>query len=42
MFKSNQKADLRKMEALNMRLLDLMTSSEKVVDAVEDAKHEQK
>ncbi|CAN8073582.1 unnamed protein product [Agarophyton chilense] len=31
-YKSNQKSDLRKMETLNMRLLDLMTSSKTNVD----------
>ncbi|CDF35563.1 unnamed protein product [Chondrus crispus] len=37
-YKSNLKSDIRKMEALNMRLMDLMTTREPDVDAEEDAK----
>lgn len=37
-YKSNQKSDIRKMEAFNMRLLDLMTAQETIVDAKEEAK----
>lgn len=41
LFKSNQKADLRKMEALNMRLLDLMTAASATdVDALPDEQKE--
>lgn len=41
LFKSNQKADLRKMEALNMRLLDLMTAESATnVDALPDEQKE--
>lgn len=38
MYKSNQKGDVRKFEALNLRLLDLMTAQQPNIDATEDAK----
>lgn len=38
MYKTNQKGDLRKLEAFSMRILDLMTSEQSNVDATEDAK----